>query len=168
MWTGPQAWASSGPSEKPASTSSRQGEGFSLGCRWMGSPKDIPVPEEIAKRIERLKGGPMIESERDIRILISQWQEREFRRFSNSVSECSRVSTLAAKEKISEVEYEARKPGIYEEFYRLLAEDASHREGLKLQGGITSIGISCLPSPDGALPDGEGGYQNSYCEKTRG
>ncbi|MHA2609808.1 MAG: hypothetical protein V2G48_07855 [bacterium JZ-2024 1] len=77
---GGQAWAFSGPEEKPADTSSRQVEGFYLGCRWIASPKDIPVPEKVLKRIERLRGGPMIESERDIQILISEWQRMEFRR----------------------------------------------------------------------------------------
>ncbi|MHA2609827.1 MAG: hypothetical protein V2G43_02855 [bacterium JZ-2024 1] len=85
MWMGGEGWAFSGPSEKPADTSSRQVEGFYPGCRWIASPKDIPVPEKVLKRIERLRGGPMIESEKDIRMLIYQWQEREFRRLSSQM-----------------------------------------------------------------------------------
>ncbi|MHA2612160.1 MAG: hypothetical protein V2G33_07240 [bacterium JZ-2024 1] len=96
---GREARAFSGPEEKPADTSSRKVEGFYPGCRWIASPKDIPVPEEVLKRIERLRGGPMIESEKDIQILISEWQKDEFRRLSNSVSECSNVSILPPKEK---------------------------------------------------------------------
>ncbi|MHA2617652.1 MAG: hypothetical protein V2G48_07870 [bacterium JZ-2024 1] len=80
-----QGWASSGPEEKPADTSSRKVEGFYLGCRWIASPKDIPVPEKVLKRIERLRGGPMIESEKDIQILISEWQRMEFRRMKEQI-----------------------------------------------------------------------------------
>ncbi|MHA2610759.1 MAG: hypothetical protein V2G43_07670, partial [bacterium JZ-2024 1] len=80
-----QAWTFSGPSEKPADTSSRKVEGFYLGCRWIASPKDIPVPEKVLKRIERLRGGPMIESEKDIQILISEWQKGEFRRLKEQI-----------------------------------------------------------------------------------
>ncbi|MHA2635926.1 MAG: hypothetical protein V2G48_07910 [bacterium JZ-2024 1] len=80
LWLAQQAWTFSGPSEKPADTSSRKVEGFYLGCRWIASPKDIPVPEKVLKRIERLRGGPMIESEKDIQILISEWQKGEFQR----------------------------------------------------------------------------------------
>ncbi|MHA2610607.1 MAG: hypothetical protein V2G43_06850 [bacterium JZ-2024 1] len=54
LWMGGQAWAFSGPEEKPADTSSRQVEGFYLGCRWIASPKDIPVPEKKIKEWENL------------------------------------------------------------------------------------------------------------------
>ncbi|MHA2610006.1 MAG: hypothetical protein V2G43_03760, partial [bacterium JZ-2024 1] len=64
---------------------SRKVEGFYLGCRWIASPKDIPVPEKVLKRIERLRGGPMIESERDIQILISEWQRMEFRKMKEQI-----------------------------------------------------------------------------------
>ncbi|MHA2612327.1 MAG: hypothetical protein V2G33_08100, partial [bacterium JZ-2024 1] len=60
-------------------------EGFYPGCRWIASPKDIPVPEKVLKRIERLRGGPMIESEKDIQILISEWQRMEFRKMKEQI-----------------------------------------------------------------------------------
>ncbi len=53
-------------------------EGFWLGCRWIDSAKDIPVPEEVVKKY---RAGPTWESKEEY---IRYWQEKEFLKLVNS------------------------------------------------------------------------------------
>ncbi|MHA2612166.1 MAG: hypothetical protein V2G33_07270 [bacterium JZ-2024 1] len=84
MWMGGQGWASSGPSEKPADTSSRQVEGFYPGCRWIASPKDIPVPQEKIKEWENLLDRVKMTDKGRREFMIQLWtltyQSEQFRK----------------------------------------------------------------------------------------
>ncbi|MHA2618041.1 MAG: hypothetical protein V2G52_06390, partial [bacterium JZ-2024 1] len=79
-----QGWAFSGPSEKPASTSSRQMEGFYPGCRWIASPKDIPVPQEKIKEWENLLDRVKMTDKGRREFMIQLWtltyQSEQFRK----------------------------------------------------------------------------------------
>ncbi|MHA2609824.1 MAG: hypothetical protein V2G43_02840 [bacterium JZ-2024 1] len=84
MGMGRQGWASSGPEEKPADTSSRQVEGFYLGCRWIASPKDIPVPQEKIKEWENLLDRVKMTEKGRREFMIQLWtltyQSEQFRK----------------------------------------------------------------------------------------
>ncbi|MHA2635948.1 MAG: hypothetical protein V2G48_08020 [bacterium JZ-2024 1] len=84
IWMAQQGWAFSGPSEKPADTSSRQVEGFYLGCRWIASPKDIPVPQEKIKEWENLLDRVKMTEKGRREFMIQLWtltyQSEQFRK----------------------------------------------------------------------------------------
>ncbi len=64
-------------------------EGFYLGCKWISSAKDIPVPEEVKEGWEKLLHSARVENEEKRQNILAQWrlqwQKEEFRRMQGNV-----------------------------------------------------------------------------------
>ncbi len=97
MWNSQRAYAFNSPSDEPgwngksstnheSRTANSELQGFWLGCRWIDSAKDIPVPEEVKERWEKLLRSARIENEEKRQNILAQWrlqwQKEEFRQLS--------------------------------------------------------------------------------------
>ncbi len=82
-----EAGGYTGPNDEPGWNGNAKmsgSEGFYLGCRWIFSAKDIPVPEEVKEGWEKLLHSARIENEGKRQNILAQWrlqwQKEEFRR----------------------------------------------------------------------------------------
>ncbi len=83
IWGSQRGWAFNSPSDEPgwngkanheSRTANSELQGFWQGCKWISSPRDIPVPEEVVKKY---RAGPTWESKE---AYIRNWQKQEFRK----------------------------------------------------------------------------------------
>ncbi len=86
IWGMREAVGYTGPDDEPGWNGKAKmsgSEGFWLGCRWISSPKDIPVPEEVKEGWEKLLHSARIENEEKRQNILAQWrlqwQKEEFR-----------------------------------------------------------------------------------------
>ncbi len=83
-----RGWAVNSPSDEPGWNGKAKmsgSEGFYLGCRWISSAKDIPVPEEVKEGWEKLLRSARIENGGRRQNILAQWrlqwQKEEFRKY---------------------------------------------------------------------------------------
>ncbi len=94
IWGMREAVGYTGPDDEPGWNGKAKmsgSEGFWLGCRWISSPKDIPVPEEVKEGWEKLLHSARIENEEKRQNILAQWrlqwQKEEFRQLTKKILE---------------------------------------------------------------------------------
>ncbi len=159
IWGMREAVGYTGPDDEPGWNGKAKmsgSQGFYLGCRWIDSAKDIPVPEEVEEGWEKLLRSARIENEEKRQNILAQWrlqwQKEEFRRWSRRLIRGNQTAEQRAEKNGSGL---------------LSSASGCQCEGCKLLIPVVQIHVNdnCI---DSTPPERETCRRCVYCAKAEG